>query len=94
MENNSCPTTASSFFSMRQTTRRANPFNDLVKLEDKPILGDGPVGTGPSSKIMDHYSFLDLARIHLHGRTQSQNKWLHVLQPLVSTTLFCFNERT
>ena len=71
-----------------------DPFNDLVKLEDKPILGDGPVGIGHSRKIVDHHSFLDLARIHLHRRTQSKNEWLQVLQPLVSTTLFCFNERT
>ena len=50
--------------------------------------------TRHSRKMVDHYSFLDLARIHLHRRTQSQNGSFRVLRSLLSATLFCFNERT
>ena len=52
-------------------------FNDLVELKDKPSHGDDPAGTGPSRKIVDHYSFLDLTRIHFHRRTQSRNPRFH-----------------
>ena len=44
-------------------------FSILVKLGDKLSLGDGPASTGPSRKIVDHYSFLVFALFHLKSRT-------------------------
>ena len=43
-----------------------------MKLGDKLILGDCPAGTGHSRKIVDHFSFLVLACIHLQRRAQSR----------------------
>ena len=51
MEDNSCPTTAFHAFRCTEPRDRNDFFNDLVKWDDKPILGDGPAGTGIAKKL-------------------------------------------